>query len=247
MELHMGAQPGPHGCRFRVWAPNAREVYVVGSFNSFSEDANPMESEGDGKWTTLIANAHPGDEYKYRIVNEFIAMLQRLYDPHNQAIVGPIFQQTVRNAMLAAMSMPDGTLIDVYRIISDNEYIKRVLPYITDPLVKGYYEDIVRKMSGASDHWKAELLPYLLSKFSRFVEDATLRRMIGQPRTSIPWHKVIDEQKILLVNLAKGRIGQDNASFIGGLVLSGMLQAAFKRGELPVNKRKDFFMYIDEV
>lgn len=184
---------------------------------------------------------------KYRIVNEFIAMLMRLYDPHNQAIVGPIFQQTVRNAMLAAMSMPDGTLVDVYRILSDDQYIKRVLPYIKDPLVKAYYEDIVKKMNDARDHWKAELLPYLLSKFSRFVEDGTLRRMIGQPRTSVPWHKVIEEQKILLVNLAKGRIGQDNASFIGGLVLSGMLQAAFKRGELPANKRRDFFMYIDEV
>ncbi len=229
----------PHGdlCEdvlARIPSYRADDVIVLDP----SEEARPMG-------INILESENEAD--KYRIVNEFIAMLQRLYDPHNQAIVGPIFQQTVRNAMLAAMSMPDGTLIDVYRIISDNEYIKRVLPFITDPLVKGYYEDIVRKMSGASDHWKAELLPYLLSKFSRFVEDATLRRMIGQPRTSIPWHKVIDEQKILLVNLAKGRIGQDNASFIGGLVLSGMLQAAFKRGELPVNKRKDFFMYIDEV
>ncbi|MBK9745990.1 MAG: ATP-binding protein [Chloroflexi bacterium] len=229
----------PHGdlCEdvlARIPAYRADDVIVLDP----SEEARPLG-------INILESENEAD--KYRIVNEFIAMLQRLYDPHNQAIVGPIFQQTVRNAMLAAMSMPDGTLVDVYRIISDNEYIKRVLPFIKDPLVKAYYEDIVRKMSGASDHWKAELLPYLLSKFSRFVEDATLRRMIGQPRTSIPWPKVIEEQKILLVNLAKGRIGQDNASFIGGLVLSGMLQAAFKRGNMPANKRKDFFMYIDEV
>ena len=182
-----------------------------------------------------------------RVINEFIGLLMRMYDPHNQAIVGPIFQQTVRNAMLAAMSMPDGTLIDVYRLISDPQYIKRVLPHIKDPLVKHYWEDITARMSNASDHWKAELLPYLLSKFSRFVEDSTLRRMIGQPRTSIPWDRVMEDGKILLVNLAKGRIGQENSQFIGSLVLSSVLQAAFRRGERSVSRRREFYIYIDEV
>ena len=182
-----------------------------------------------------------------RVVNEFISLLMRLYDPHNQAIVGPIFQQTVRNAMLAAMSLPDGTLIDVYRLISDPHYIRRVLPYIKDPLVKHYWEDLTSKMNSASDHWKAEMLPYLLSKFSRFVEDSTLRRMIGQPRTSIPWDRVMEDGKILLVNLAKGSIGQENAQFIGSLVLSSVLQAAFRRGEQSASRRREFYIYIDEV
>ena len=182
-----------------------------------------------------------------RVVNEFIGLLMRLYDPYNQAIVGPIFQQTVRNAMLAAMSLPDGTLIDVYRLISDPQYIRRVLPYIKDPLVKHYWEDLTARMNNASDHWKAEMLPYLLSKFSRFVEDSTLRRMIGQPRTSIPWDRVMDDGKILLVNLAKGRIGQENAQFIGSLVLSSVLQAAFRRGEQSASRRREFYIYIDEV
>ncbi len=185
---------------------------------------------------------------QHRIVNEFIGMLMRMYDPHNQAVVGPIFQQNVRNAMLAAMSLPDGTLIDVYRLLSDSKYIRRVLPYIQDPLVKSYWEEIASQVeSSARDSWKAEMLPYLLSKFSRFVEDSTLRRMIGQPRTSIQWGRVMDEGKILLVNLAKGRIGQENAQFIGSLVLSGVLQAAFRRGELPASRRREFYLYIDEV
>ncbi len=185
---------------------------------------------------------------QHRIVNDFIGLLMRMYDPHNQAIVGPIFQQNVRNAMLAAMSMPDGTLIDVYRLLSDGSYVKRVLPYIKDPLVRNYWEDIASRVdSGASAQWKAELLPYLLSKFSRFVEDSTLRRMIGQPRTSVQWGKIMEEGKILLVNLAKGRIGQENSQFIGSLVLSGVLQAAFRRGEIPAARRREFYIYIDEV
>src|SRR5690606_15496749 len=129
---------------------------------------------------------------------------------------GPIFQQTVRNAMLAAMSLPDGTLVDVYRLVSDQDgsFVNKVLPHIKDPIVRNYYEDVAKRMRDASSQWKAEFLPYILSKFSRFVEDATLRRMIGQPRSSIPFDQIMDEGKILLVNLAKGRVGEQNALFI---------------------------------
>lgn len=187
------------------------------------------------------------DDDRNRVVNDFIGMLIRLYDPHNQAIVGPIFQQTVRNAMLAAMSLPDGTLIDVYQLLADEKYARRVIPYIKDPLVKNYWQDIAAQMSNALDSRKAELLPYLLSKFSRFVEDGTLRRMIGQPRTSIDWDSAFDDGKIVLVNLAKGRIGQETSHFIGSLVLSAVLQAAFRRGQIPAARRREFFLYIDEV
>lgn len=189
------------------------------------------------------------DDDRDRVVSDFIGLLIRMYDPHNYAIVGPIFQQTVRNAMLAAMCLPDGTLVDVYRMISDQDgsFVKKVLPHITDPIVKNYWDDVAKRMRDASSQWKAEFLPYVLSKFSRFIEDATLRRMIGQKRSGVPFDAVMDEGKILLVNLAKGKIGEQNALFIGSLILSGIMQAAFKRGALPPNRRRDFFMYIDEV
>jgi hypothetical protein len=184
-----------------------------------------------------------------RVVSDFIGLLIRMYDPHNYAIVGPIFQQTVRNAMLAAMCLPDGTLVDVYRMISDQDgsFVKKIVPHITDPIVRNYWEDVAKRMREASSQWKAEFLPYVLSKFSRFVEDATLRRMIGQKRSGVPFDQVMDEGKILLVNLAKGRIGEQNALFIGSLILTGIMQAAFKRGALPPHRRRDYFMYIDEV
>lgn len=193
---------------------------------------------------------HSDDESdRDRIATDFIGMLIRMYDPHNYAIVGPIFQQTVRNAMLAVMSMPGGTLVDVYRLVSDQtgDYVKKVLPHIKDPIIRNYYETIYEQMKGASSQWKAEYLPYILSKFSRFVEDATLRRMIGQGRSGLPFDQIMDEGKILLVNLAKGRIGEQNAHFIGSLVLTGVMQAAFKRGAMPLNRRRDFMIYIDEV
>ncbi|MBK8026938.1 MAG: type IV secretion system DNA-binding domain-containing protein [Chloroflexi bacterium] len=151
--------------------------------------------------------------------------------------------------MLAAMSLPDGTLVDVYRLVSDQDgsYVNKVLPHIKDPIVRNYYEDVARRMRDASSQWKAEFLPYILSKFSRFVEDATLRRMIGQTRSGIPFDQIMDEGKVFLVNLAKGRVGEQNALFIGSLILSGVMQAAFKRSALPPSRRRDFFIYVDEV
>ncbi len=184
---------------------------------------------------------------RHRITNDFIGMLIRMYDPYNQGIVGPIFQQFVRNAMLAAMFIEGGTLIDVYRLLSDSNYVRKVLPKITDPIVKNFWEDIASRTENASAQWRAELLPYLLSKFSRFVEDSILRRMLGQPRSSVPWREVMDEQKIVLVNLAKGRIGSETSQFLGLLILGDLLQAAFQRSKLPPARRKDFYIYIDEV
>jgi len=184
---------------------------------------------------------------RHRIANDFIGMLIRMYDPYNQGIVGPIFQQWVRNAMLAAMCLESGTLIDVYRILSDSNYVRRILPKITDPIVKNFWEEIASRTENASAQYRAELLPYLLSKFSRFVDDSVLRRMLGQPRSSIPWRDVMDDNKIVLVNLAKGRIGTETSQFLGLLILGDLLQAAFQRSKLPPNRRSDFYIYIDEV
>jgi hypothetical protein len=161
--------------------------------------------------------------------------------------VGPIFQQFVRNAMLAAMYIEGGTLIDVYRLLSDSNYARKVIPKITDPIVKNFWEDIASRTENASAQWRAELLPYLLSKFSRFVEDSILRRMLGQPRSSVPWRQVMDEGKIVLVNLAKGEIGSETSQFLGLLILGDLLQAAFQRSKLPPARRRDYYIYIDEV
>lgn len=184
---------------------------------------------------------------RHRITNDFIGMLIRMYDPYNQGIVGPIFQQFVRNAMLAAMDIKGGTLIDVYRILSDQNYVRSIIPKITDPIVKNFWEETSTRTENASAQWRAELLPYLLSKFSRFVEDTILRRMLGQSRSSVPWRQVMDEGKIVLVNLAKGKIGSETSQFLGLLIMGDLLQAAFQRSKLPPSRRRDFYIYIDEV
>lgn len=187
------------------------------------------------------------DVDKSKIANNFIGMLQRLYDPHNQAVVGPIFQSMVRNALLAVMDIEGSSLADVYQIMTNIEYIKKFLPQIKDPVIKDFWDQEIKRSDQYSSKWRAEITPYLTSKFSRFVEDPVLRRIVSQSRNSINWFDAIQSRKIILINLAKGHVGAETSQFLGLLILSEVLEAIFRRGNLPESHRSDMSIVIDEV
>lgn len=180
---------------------------------------------------------------RQRIVTEFIGLLVRMYDPGNQGIVGPRFQHNVRNAMLTAMCVEGGTLIEVMRVLTDPAYVKQILPLVTDPMVRNYWEKQIKQ---TSDFHKSEILDYIVSKFSRFVGDSRIRNIVGQRETTVDFRAVMDRQQILLVNLSKGRIGPESAQFLGLLLVQSLLITALSRAELPRSQRPDFFLYVDE-
>ncbi len=180
---------------------------------------------------------------KHMIVNEFIGLLTLMYDPHNQGIVGPRFQHNVRNAMLAVMANEDGTLIEVVRALSDYEYVKSLMPKVTDPLVRNYW---LKQVPKTSDFHKSEILDWLVSKFSRFVGDERVRHIIGQRRSTLDFRAIMDKRKILLVNLSKGKIGPENAQFLGLLLIQRLLLSALSRADMPMAERADFMIYVDE-
>ncbi|MBN2304910.1 MAG: type IV secretion system DNA-binding domain-containing protein, partial [Anaerolineae bacterium] len=188
----------------------------------------------------LEANSEPE---KHRIVTEFIGLLIRMYDPVQQGIVGPRFQHNVRNAMLTAMALESGTLIEVVRVLSDPGYVKTVLPYVTDPMVRTYWE---KQIANTSDFHKSEILDYIVSKFSRFVGDQLVRNIIGQRHTTVDFREVMDKKRILLVNLSKGKIGPESAQFLGLLLVQRLLLTALSRADVSVDQRPDFFLYVDE-
>lgn len=180
---------------------------------------------------------------KHRIVTEFIGLLIRMYDPIQQGIVGPRFQHNVRNAMLTAMSLESGTLIEVVRVLSDRGFVKAVLPYVTDPIVRTYWE---KQIANTSDFHRSEILDYIVSKFSRFVGDRLVRNIIGQRHTTVNFREIMDHKRILLVNLSKGKIGPESAQFLGLLLVQRLLLTALSRADVPVDQRPDFFLYVDE-
>lgn len=184
------------------------------------------------------------EQHKHQIVNSFLALLIRLFDPNNQGYAGPAFQQAVRNSMLTAMAKPDSTLIEVVRILQDEDWVmSHWLPLVKDELVIRYWTDQVAKTDKKT---KAESLTYFISKFDKFTTNLAIRNIIGQSQSSFDFRKVMDEGKILVVNLSKGLIGDENMSFLGLLIVQKLLAAALSRENIPEKERKDFFFYADE-
>ncbi len=184
------------------------------------------------------------EQHMHQIVNSFIALLVRLFDPHNQGYVGPMMQQAVRNSMLTAMSEKGSTLIEVVRILQDEKWVQeKWLPIIKDELVRRYWVDQVAKTDQKT---KSESLGYFISKFDKFTTNLAIRNILGQSESSFDFREIMDSGKILIINLAKGSLGEDNMSFLGLLLVQKMLAAALSREDIPEQERRDFFFYADE-
>src|SRR5690606_28150786 len=120
---------------------------------------------------------------------------------------------------------------------------KQKIDIIQDPMVKRYWTD---EIANTSDFHKSEKLGYFVSKFDRFVTDSTMRNIIGQPHSAFDFRKVMDEKKILLVNLSKGLIGEESSNFLGSILVPRLLIAAMSRANVPEAQRPDFYLYVDE-
>ncbi len=190
-----------------------------------------------------IIQAKNEDE-KAIVVSSLLQLLQKMFDPNYLGIVGPRFEHGVRNGLLTILCAPEGaTLIELVRVLTDQNYVRRLLPYISDPIVRRYWTD---QIANTNDFHRSEVLDWLVSKFGRFVTDYTVRRIIGQVQSSFSFREAIDGGKIVLLSLAKGKVGSANANFLGLILLPMILQAALSRTNLEVADRRQCTLYIDE-
>lgn len=190
-----------------------------------------------------IIEAYNEDD-KHRVANSFIGLLYKMFDPNKQGIVGPRLERAVRNALLTVMSKPGGTLVEVAKVLYDYQYLKKVyLPYVKDIMVREYWE---KEIAQTSDYHKSEVLGYIISKFDRFITNKLMRNILGQSKSGFDFRDVMDNKKILIVNLSKGLIGEENAQFLGLLLIPKILSAAMSRANIVESQRKDFYLYVDE-
>lgn len=183
------------------------------------------------------------EDQKHFMVASIIGLFYKLYDPHGQGIMGPRLEHAIRNAMLTVMAEPGNTFIEVQRALTDSSFVQELLPKVTDPIVKRYWTD---QIAQTSEFHKSETLDYIVSKFSRFTTNKLIRNIIGQSKSSFDARDVMDNRKILLVNLSKGKLGEENSKFLGLLLVPKILTAAMSRADMPQSQRKDFFLYVDE-
>ncbi len=184
-------------------------------------------------------------EEKTFIVNEMQSIFNKLF---SQETMGPMFEQYMRNALLLLMEdMPNepATLVEVPRIFTDSAYRMRKLARIHNPVVIDFWEKEAVKAGGEAS--LANMTPYITSKFNNFISNDYMRPIIGQAKSAFNFREVMDSGKILLINLAKGRIGDINANLLGMVFTGKILMAALSRVDVAdAEKRRDFNLYIDE-
>jgi len=201
---------------------------------------DPSDSERPMGLNLLEAHT---EEQQHFVTTAIINLMYKLYDPYKTGIIGPRFEHAIRNAMLTVMSEPGNTFVEVVRCLTDASFVQELLPKVKDPMVRRYWTD---QIAQTSDFHKSEVLDYIVSKFGRFVTNKTIRNIIGQSQSAFNFRQVMDEGKILIINLAKGRIGEENSSFLGLVLVPKILIAAMSRADVPENQRKDFHLYVDE-
>lgn len=183
-------------------------------------------------------------EEKDFLVAEWLEIFYKLFDPNRTGMVGPQFEHWGRNASLTVMSLPGGgTLIDIPRLFTDDAFRDKCLAYLKDPVVEAFWK---QQMAKTADFHKSEMFNYFISKFGRFMTNDLMRNIIGQTKSAFNLRDIMDQGKILLVNLSKGKIGETNSYLLGMVLVSKIQVAAFARADTPEEKRRDFYLYVDE-
>ncbi len=157
---------------------------------------------------------------------------------------GPRMEHILRNAILALLEYPKSTLLDLPWLLVDKEFRKRILEHVTNPQVKQFW---LTEFDRYSPWFRAETLVPIQNKVGQFLATPLMRNIMGQAKSAIDFRKVMDEGKILIVNLAKGRIGEDNCALLGAMIATRIELAALSRGDVPENKRKPFYLFVDEI
>jgi len=178
------------------------------------------------------------------LIQESIAMLYKLYDPGHTGIIGPRYEHWFRNAALTIMSDPNGsTFIDVPQVFNDQSFTDEKLKYVTDRTVLDFWH---KEMAQTSEANKSEVLGWFVSKFGAFLSNEMMRNIIGQTKSGFNLRDIMDNKKILLVNLSKGKTGELNSQLLGMIFIMKFQAAAMGRADIPEGEREDFSLYVDE-
>ena len=185
-------------------------------------------------------------ESKTFVVNEMIEIFEKLYNLKTMGFGGPVFEQYMRNALLLIMEDPQSgsTLIEIPKVLADVEFRKYKLSRCQNIIVKNFWELEAEKAGGEAA--LANMVPYITSKMNIFIANDLIRPIISQQQSSFNLREIMDEGKILIINLSKGKLGDVNSYLLGMIIVGKILIASFSRADISEEKRRDFYLYIDE-
>lgn len=156
---------------------------------------------------------------------------------------GPRLEYILRNVILTLLETPNSTLVDILALLSNADYRKKVVSQLVDPVLKNFWEKEFAKMP---DRLKAEAISPIQNKVGQFVTSKMIRNILGKPKSSVDLEQIMNEGKILVLNLSQGKLGEDNAALLGAMIITQIQLAAMNRSFIKEHERKDFFLYVDE-
>ncbi|MBU0707591.1 type IV secretion system DNA-binding domain-containing protein [Patescibacteria group bacterium] len=156
---------------------------------------------------------------------------------------GPRLEYVLRNTILTLLEYPGSTLLGITRLLVDDKYRKKVLENLNDPILKAFWID---EYGAYSNQFRTEAISPIQNKVGQFLSSSIIRNIVGQTKSSIDMRDIMDSKKILLLNLSKGRIGEDNSALLGAMMITKLQLAAMSRVDIEEDERKDFFLYVDE-
>jgi len=178
-------------------------------------------------------------EHKHLIASGLVGVFKKLWADS----WGPRLEYLLRNAILALLDYPGSTLLGVMRILTDKSYRNKVISKIQDPVVKSFW---VEEFSKYPQQFQVEAIAPIQNKVGQFLSTALIRNVVGQVKSSFDLRDIMDNQKILIMNLSKGRIGEDSSALLGAMMITKIQLAAMSRIDTKEEERKDFYLYVDE-
>ncbi|OGI80207.1 hypothetical protein A3D43_00010 [Candidatus Nomurabacteria bacterium RIFCSPHIGHO2_02_FULL_41_52] len=180
-----------------------------------------------------------GDDEKHLVASSLVSVFKHLW----KDFWGPRLEHILYNCVLALMDTPGQTLLGVYRMLVDEAYRKSIVVNIKDPIVKMFW---VEDYENYDLRFQKEIISPVQNKVGQLLSSPQMRNIVGQPKSSVDFGFVMDQKRILLANLSKGKIGEDKSNLLGSAIVTKMYLAALERQNLPEEIRKDFYLYIDE-
>jgi len=180
-----------------------------------------------------------GLEHRHLVASGLMGVFKKIWPD----VWSARMEYILNNSILALLEYPGSTLLGVNRMLADADYRKKVVDKITDPVVRSFW---LQEFARYTQRYEVEATAAIQNKVGQFISNPLIRNIIGQVKSTIDMRKIIDEKKILILNLSKGRIGEDNSRLLGALLITKLQLAAMSRVDVPEESRADFFLYVDE-
>ncbi len=180
-----------------------------------------------------------GEEHRHLVASGLMGVFKKIWPD----VWSARMEYILNNTILALLEYPNSTLLGINRMMADSEYREKVVDKVTDPVVKSFWKN---EFARYSEQYAVEATAAIQNKVGQFISTPLIRNIVGQVKSSINMRDIMDNRKILIMNLSKGKIGEDNSMLLGGLLITKIQLAAMSRVDTIEKERKDFFLYIDE-